>query len=268
MLGSKRFRSALCPLALVLVLGAFFLLDTQLAVQSFPGLNPPSPPSATHWLGTDDQGRDVAARLFFGLGNSLLFGLLTWAGTAVVGYGWGMAQGLLGGKSDLWMQRLTEIWTTLPCFIILMLCFELRPPSFTDLVLFWVAFGWVGLSRYARAETLRLRSLPFTEAARAMGTSPLRLAFRHILPNSLTPLLSLTPALIGSAITGLAALDYLGLGLAAPTPSLGELLRQGQNNLSCWWLSAVPVCVLATTLLTVTWIGERLRRAVDVRGSG
>jgi len=228
---------------------------------------PPHPPSSENILGTDDRGRDLLARLVYGFRNSFLFAIVSWVLIAILAYLIGGVQGYLGGKTDLFTQRTVEIWSSLPVLYILLFLMAIFPSNLTLLLLVWAAFSWVGLSGYVRAEVLRIRKLEYVMAARAAGASHRRILISHILPNALTPLITFTPFLISASIVSLAALDYLGLGLPPPTPSWGELLRQGKENLRSWWLGFFPFLALFGTVLLLNFLGEGLRRAMDARSN-
>lgn len=225
----------------------------------------PAAPSATHLLGTDDRGRDVLARLIYGFRISVLFALALTAVGTVLGVLAGAVQGYLGGRTDLVGQRLIEIWSSLPELYLLIIFASLFRPSIWLLLALLAAFGWMGLADYVRAEFLRGRNLDYVRAARALGARDRTIMFRHLLPNSLTPVLTFLPFRISGAIVALTSLDFLGLGVPPETPSLGELLAQGKENLSAWWLSAGTFVVLVGTLLLLIFIGEALREAADAR---
>jgi len=225
----------------------------------------PAPPSEKHLLGTDDRGRDVLARLIYGFRLSVLFAFaLTFIGT-VLGVFMGAVQGYIGGRVDLTCQRIIEIWSSLPELYLLIIFASLFQPSIFLLLALLAAFGWMGLSDYVRAEFLRGRSLDYVRSARALGVSDAGVMFRHLLPNSMTPVLTFLPFRISGAIVALTSLDFLGLGVSPQTPSLGELLAQGKENLTAWWLSASTFMVLVGTLMLLIFIGEALREAVDAR---
>jgi microcin C transport system permease protein len=227
---------------------------------------PPTPPSRRHWLGTDDRGRDLLARLVYGFRNSMLFALATWGLTVLLSFLVGATQGFFGGRYDFAVQRFSEIWSALPVLYVILFLLSLFPASLRLLTGVWVAFGWVGLSAYLRAETLRVRKLDYVVATRALGLGLPSVLFRHVLPNVLVPVVTFTPFLVASAIGGLAALDYLGLGLPPPAASWGELLRQGKENLRSWWLALFPFTCLFGTLCLLNFVGEGLRGAFDTRG--
>ncbi|MFN4360620.1 MAG: ABC transporter permease [Hylemonella sp.] len=225
----------------------------------------PSAPSADNWLGTDDRGRDVAARLLYGFRISVLFALaLTFIGV-VLGVITGAIQGFFGGKTDLWFQRFIEIWGSMPELYLLIIFSAMFDPSVALLLILLSLFGWMGLSDYVRAEFLRNRQLDYVRAARAMGLSNGQIIWRHILPNSLTPVVTFLPFRMSAAILALTSLDFLGLGVPPGTPSLGELLAQGKNNIDAWWISLSTFAVLVITLLLLTFMGDALRDALDPR---
>ncbi len=228
----------------------------------------PAPPSLDNWLGTDDRGRDVLSRLIYGFRLSILFGLaLTMVGVSV-GIITGSLMGFFGGKFDLISQRLIEIWSAMPELYLLIIFASIFNPSIWLLIVLLAAFGWMGLSDYVRAEFFRNRSLEYVRAARALGLTNLQIMRRHILPNSLTPVITFLPFRMSAAILSLTSLDFLGLGVPPGTPSLGELLSQGKGNLDAWWISLSTFAVLVTTLLLLTFMGEALRDAFDSRRSG
>jgi microcin C transport system permease protein len=228
----------------------------------------PAPPSFDNWLGTDDRGRDVLSRLIYGFRLSILFGLaLTIVGVSV-GIITGSLMGFFGGKFDLVSQRLIEIWSAMPELYLLIIFASIFNPSIWLLIILLAAFGWMGLSDYVRAEFFRNRALEYVRAARALGLTNLQIMRRHILPNSLTPVITFLPFRMSAAILSLTSLDFLGLGVPPGTPSLGELLSQGKSNLDAWWISLSTFVVLVATLLLLTFMGEALRDAFDSRKSG
>ena len=228
----------------------------------------PAPPSLENWLGTDDRGRDVLARLIYGFRLSILFGLaLTIVGVSV-GIITGSLMGFFGGKFDLISQRLIEIWSAMPELYLLIIFASIFNPSVSLLIILLAAFGWMGLSDYVRAEFFRNRALEYVRAARALGLTNVQIMWRHILPNSLTPVITFLPFRMSAAILSLTSLDFLGLGVPPGTPSLGELLSQGKGNLDAWWISLSTFVVLVATLLLLTFMGEALRDAFDSRKSG
>lgn len=228
----------------------------------------PAPPSFDNWLGTDDRGRDVLSRLIYGFRLSILFGLaLTVVGVSV-GIITGSLMGFFGGKFDLISQRLIEIWSAMPELYLLIIFASIFNPSIWLLIVLLAAFGWMGLSDYVRAEFFRNRALEYVRAAKALGLTNLQIMRRHILPNSLTPVITFLPFRMSAAILSLTSLDFLGLGVPPGTPSLGELLSQGKSNLDAWWISLSTFVVLVLTLLLLTFMGEALRDAFDSRKSG
>ena len=226
----------------------------------------PAPPGGGHWLGTDAEGRDMAARLLYGFRISVYCGLaLTFAGT-LLGIVIGALQGYFGGRVDLTTQRLIEVWNAIPELYLLIILASIFAPSLTLLLAVFAAFGWISLSDYVRAEFLRNRNLEFVKAARALGLSNRQIIVRHLLPNSMTPVITFLPFRMSAAILFLTSLDFLGLGV--PTlPSLGELLREGKDNLDAWWISVPTFIVLVATLLLLTFVGDALRDAFDTRKS-
>ena len=225
----------------------------------------PAPPSADNLLGTDDRGRDVLARLIYGFRLSVLFAFVLTAIGVVLGVLAGALQGYLGGRFDLFAQRLIEIWGSMPELYLLIIFASLFDPSILLLIILLSLFGWMGLADYVRAEFLRGRNLDYVTAARALGVSNRAIMFRHLLPNSLTPVITFLPFRISGAILALTSLDFLGLGVPPTTPSLGELLAQGKENIEAWWLSVTTFVVLVGTLTLLIFIGEALREALDTR---
>ncbi len=227
----------------------------------------PAPPSADNWLGTDDRGRDLLARLLYGFRVSVLFGLALTAAGSLFGVLIGGLQGYCGGRIDLLGQRLTEIWMSMPELYLLLIFASIFEPGLLILLTIMTVFGWMGLADYVRAECLRTRNLEYVTAARAMGLSSWHIALRHVLPNSLTPVLTFLPFRMGAAVLALTSLDFLGLGVAGQYPSLGELLAQGKANLDAWWISLSAFGVLVGMLLLLIFIGEGLRQAFDPRAA-
>lgn len=225
----------------------------------------PSAPSHDNWLGTDDRGRDLLAQLIYGFRLSVLFGLaLTFTGV-VIGVITGALQGYAGGKTDLVFQRFMEIWGSMPELYLLIIFSAIFAPSVALLLFLLSLFGWMGLSDYVRAEFLRNRQMDYVRAARALGVSNLHIMWRHILPNSMTPVVTFLPFRMSAAILALTSLDFLGLGVPPGTPSLGELLSQGKANIDAWWISLSTFAVLVITLLLLTFMGDALRDALDPR---
>lgn len=225
----------------------------------------PSPPSAQNWLGTDDQGRDVVARLIYGFRISVLFGLILTFFSSIIGVAAGAVQGYFGGLTDLLFQRFIEIWSGLPTLLILIILASLFVPSFWMLLGILLLFGWMGLVGVVRAEFLRGRNFNYVLAARALGVSNRKIMFKHILPNAMVATITFLPFILSGAITSLTALDFLGLGLPPGSASLGELLNQGKANLQAPWLGVSSFVVLSVMLSLLIFIGEAVRDALDPR---
>ncbi|KAF0115332.1 MAG: microcin C transport system permease protein [Rhodospirillaceae bacterium] len=225
----------------------------------------PAPPSTDNWLGTDDQGRDVAARLIYGFRLSVLFGLLLAGVSSVIGVMAGAVQGYFGGWIDLLGQRFLEIWSGMPELFILIILSAVITPGVWSLLGILALFSWTALVGVVRAEFLRGRNFTYVEAARALGVSDVVIMFRHVLPNAMVATLTFTPFLVSSAIVALTALDFLGLGLPPGTPSLGELLRQGKENLQGPWLAITGFAVVSVQVVLLVFIGEAVRDAFDPR---
>jgi len=225
----------------------------------------PSAPSRDNWLGTDDRGRDLLAQLIYGFRVSVLFALALTVTGVVLGVLTGAVQGYFGGKTDLAFQRFIEIWSAMPELYLLIIFSAVFAPSLALLLVLLSLFGWMGLSDYVRAEFLRNRQLDYVRAARALGVGNWQIIRRHVLPNSLTPVVTFLPFRMSGAILALTSLDFLGLGVPPGTPSLGELLSQGKNNIDAWWISLATFAVLVVTLLLLTFMGDALRDALDPR---
>lgn len=229
------------------------------------GEYPPYPPSISskHYLGTDMAGRDILARLIYGFRIAILFSLLLLTVTYVIGVSLGAVMGYLGGTFDLVFQRIIEILSNVPILYIIMIVASIITPNFWTLALLLAAFSWMGLTWYMRTETYRENTREYVLAARAIGASNSRIMFKHILPNSVSILVTFFPFSVVSGITALTSLDYLGFGLPTPTPSWGELLQQGTSNLEYQWIAASAVAALSIVLTLVTFIGEAIREAFD-----
>lgn len=225
----------------------------------------PYPPVRGHWMGIDAAGRDVLARVLYGLRTSMAFGLVLVLAAMVLGSLVGAVQGFFGGAVDIAGQRLIEIWSALPFLYVMILMGSVFGQGFAILLVCYGLFNWIGVSYYVRAEFLRLRQQPFVEAARCMGIPTWKIMARHVMPNALTPLITLFPFLLVGAIGSLAALDYLGFGLPPLTPSWGELLHQAQQFRWAWWLILYPSLALFTVMLLGVFIGEGVRDAYDPR---
>jgi microcin C transport system permease protein len=225
----------------------------------------PAPPDADNLLGTEDRGRDLLAQLLYGFRVSVVFALIVTGLATLFGVLYGAIQGYFAGWTDIAMERFNEIWSAMPTLYMLIIFSALFSPSFWLLVILLSMFGWLGIAAYVRAEFLRNRTLDYVRAARALGQSNRRIIRRHILPNSLTPVVTLIPFEMAAAIGALTSLDFLGLGMPPGTPSLGDLLNQGKNNLDAWWISLSTFVVLVVTLLLLILIGDALRDALDPR---
>lgn len=225
----------------------------------------PSAPSRDNLLGTDDRGRDLLAQLIYGFRVSVLFALALTASGVVLGVLTGAIQGYFGGKTDLAFQRFIEIWGAMPELYLLIIFSAVFAPSISLLLVLLSLFGWMGLSDYVRAEFLRNRQMDYVKSARALGVGHAQIIWRHILPNSLTPVVTFLPFRMSAAILALTSLDFLGLGVPPGTPSLGELLSQGKANIDAWWISLSTFGVLVVTLLLLTLMGDALRDALDPR---
>ncbi|HEY1102948.1 MAG TPA: ABC transporter permease [Burkholderiaceae bacterium] len=225
----------------------------------------PAAPSNENILGSDDRGRDLLAQLIYGFRVSVLFGLALTAIGVAIGVLTGAVQGYFGGKTDLAFQRFIEIWGSMPELYLLIIFSAIFTPSVWLLLVLLSLFGWMGLSDYVRAEFLRNRQMDYVRAARALGVGNLRIMRHHILPNSMTPVVTFLPFRMSAAILALTSLDFLGLGVPPGTPSLGELLSQGKDNLDAWWISLSTFAVLVVTLLLLTFMGDALRDALDPR---
>jgi len=225
----------------------------------------PSPPSRVNWLGTDDQGRDVLARLIYGFRISVLFGLVLTGLSSVVGIAAGAVQGYFGGLLDLGFQRFIEIWSGLPVLYLLIIMASFIEPNFWWLLGLMLLFSWMGLVDVVRAEFLRARNFDYVRAARALGISDPVIILRHLLPNATVATITFLPFILNGSITTLTSLDFLGFGLPPGSPSLGELLAQGKANLQAPWLGLTAFFVLASMLSLLIFIGEAVRDAFDPR---
>jgi microcin C transport system permease protein len=225
----------------------------------------PSPPTWQNWLGTDDQARDVASRLIYGFRISVLFGLTLTILSTIVGIAAGAVQGYFGGRIDLFFQRFIEIWSSLPTLYLLIILASIVQPNFWWLLGLLLLFSWMSLVGVVRAEFLRTRNFDYVRAARALGARDLAIMSRHILPNAMTAALSFLPFILSGAITSLTALDFLGFGLPAGSPSLGEILNQGKNNLTAPWLGLSGFVVIGGMLSLLIFVGEGVRDAFDPR---
>jgi microcin C transport system permease protein len=218
-----------------------------------------------HILGTDDQGRDVFARLVYGFRISVLFGLTLTILSSVVGVVAGAVQGYFGGWTDLLFQRFIEIWTSIPTLYLLLIISSILAPSFWVLLTILLLFSWVALVGVVRAEFLRGRNFEYVNAARALGVGNWTIMFRHLLPNAMVATITFMPFILGGSITTLTSLDFLGFGMPPGSPSLGELLAQGKNNLQAPWLGLTGFAVISVMLSLLVFAGEAVRDAFDPR---
>jgi microcin C transport system permease protein len=225
----------------------------------------PAPPSAVNWLGTDDQGRDLMARLIYGFRISVLFGLILTLASSVIGIAAGAVQGYFGGTADLLLQRLIEIWSGMPRLYLLIILAAIVEPNFWWLLGLLLLFEWMALVGVVRAEFLRARNFDYVRAARALGIRDRVIMFRHVLPNAMVATLTFLPFILNGSITTLTSLDFLGFGLPPGSPSLGEILAQGKANLQAPWLGLTGFVVLAGMLTLLVFIGEAARDALDPR---
>jgi len=225
----------------------------------------PAPPSSVNWLGVDDQGRDVLARLIYGFRISVLFGLTLTFFSSIVGVAAGAVQGFFGGTTDLLFQRFIEIWSGLPVLFLLIILATIVEPTFWWLLGLLLLFSWMSLVGVVRAEFLRARNFDYVRAARALGVGNVTLMWRHVLPNAMVATLTMLPFLLNGSITALTSLDFLGFGLPAGSASLGELLAQGKGNLRAWWLGLTGFLSIAVLLSLIVFVGEAVRDAFDPR---
>ena len=225
----------------------------------------PSAPDATHWLGTDDQARDVVARLIYGFRISILFGFALTIISAVIGIGAGAIQGYFGGWTDLMFQRFIEVWSGLPILYLLIILASIVEPNFWWLLAIMLLFSWMGFVGVVRAEFLRARNFEYVRAARSMGVGDRTIMFRHILPNAMVATLTFMPFTLSGSVTVLTSLEFLGIGLPPGSASLGELLAQGKANLQAPWLGLTGFFTIAVMLSMLIFIGEAVRDAFDPR---
>ena len=238
---------------------------SYVSVRKGEGRRTLQPPSRQHWLGTDDSGRDVMARLIYGFRISVLFGLALTLASTVIGIAAGAVQGYFGGVVDLVMQRFLEIWSSMPTLYLLIILASFIQPGFWVLLGIMLLFSWMSLVGLVRAEFLRGRNFDYVRAARALGMMDVRIMFRHILPNAMTASLTFLPFILAGSVTTLTSLDFLGFGLPVGSPSLGELLLQGKNNLTAPWLAFTGFFVIALMLSLLVFIGEAVRDAFNPR---
>ncbi|MDA8135110.1 MAG: ABC transporter permease subunit [Desulfobacteraceae bacterium] len=228
---------------------------------------PPFAPSfrERHFLGTDNVGRDILARLVYGFRTAIVFSLVLLVLNYTMGISLGCAMGYFGGKFDLIFQRVIEIWSNIPFLYVIMIIASILIPSFMILLLIMAFFGWIGITWVMRTMTYKEKQKEYILAVRSMGATHARIIFRHIIPNTLSVIVTYAPFAVSGGIVALTSLDYLGFGLPAPTPSWGELLSQGWQNMEAWWIAASVTGALVLTLMCVTFIGEGIREAFDPR---
>ncbi len=239
-----------------------FDYNTQLEDPQRPS---PSKPTSENFLGTDDIGRDVMARVIYGFRLSACFGLILTFLSSIIGITAGAVQGYFGGRVDLYAQRFIELWTSLPQLFILLIFAQLFEPGFFLLLGILLLFSWTALVGVVRAEFLRGRNFDYIKAARALGLSDTKIMFKHLLPNAMVATITMLPFILSGSLATLTALDYLGLGLPPGQPSLGELLKQGKENLHAWWLMTTGFLVISIMLSLLVFIGEAARDALDPR---
>lgn len=226
---------------------------------------PPFPPSTRdrHYLGTDTIGRDVLARLIYGFRIAIFFSFVLLVITYTIGVSIGSAMGYLGGKFDLFFQRIIEIWSNIPFLYIIIIVSSIVVPSFLMLILIMTFFGWIGMTWTMRTITYKEKAREYVFAARSLGATNIRIIFKHIIPNTIAIIVTFAPFTVSGSIVSLTSLDYLGFGLPPPTPSWGELLQQGSASMEAWWIIGSVVAAMVLTLLTVTFVGEAVREAFD-----
>ncbi|MDA3787793.1 MAG: ABC transporter permease subunit [Desulfobacula sp.] len=226
---------------------------------------PPFPPSfkENHFLGTDNVGRDIFARLVYGFRTAIIFSFVLLLLNYTIGITIGCSMGYFGGKFDLIFQRIIEIWSNVPFLYVIIIIASIVIPSFMILLLIMAFFGWIGITWVMRTMTYKEKEKEYVLAMRTLGASHARIIFKHIIPNTISVIVTYAPFAISGGIVSLTSLDYLGFGLPAPTPSWGELLSQGWQNMEAWWIVSSVVAALIITLMTVTFIGEGIREAFD-----
>lgn len=229
------------------------------------GAYPPFPPSLgdRHFLGTDNVGRDILARLVYGFRTAMGFSVILLVLNYSIGISLGCAMGYFGGRFDLFVQRILEVWSNIPFLYVVIIVSSVVVPSFMILLCIMAFFGWIQMTWVMRTMTYREKEREYVLAARSLGASHARIIFKHIIPNTVSVIVTYAPFAISGGIVALTSLDYLGFGLPAPTPSWGELLQQGWTNMGAWWISASVVAALVITLMIVTFTGEGIREALD-----
>jgi len=226
---------------------------------------PPFAPSLKekHFLGTDNVGRDILARLVYGFRTAIIFSFVLLIMNYTIGITIGCSMGYFGGKFDLFFQRIIEIWNNVPFLYVIIIIASIMIPNFIILLLIMAFFGWIGITWVMRTMTFKEKEREYILAVRSLGASHARIIFKHIIPNTISVIVTYAPFAISGGIVSLTSLDYLGFGLPAPTPSWGELLSQGWQNMGAWWIVSSVVAALVITLMTVTFIGEGIREAFD-----
>ena len=225
----------------------------------------PAPPSKKNWLGTDDQARDVLARLIYGFRISILFGFTLTFFSMIIGVSAGAIQGYFGGKTDLFFQRFMEIWSAIPTLYVLIILASIVQPNFWWLLAILLLFSWMGYVGVVRAEFLRARNFDYVRAARALGVSNFKIMLRHLLPNATVATITFLPFSLSASVTALSGLDFLGFGLPPGSASLGEMVNQGRNNLQAPWLGLTSFFTLGLMLGLLVFVGEAIRDALDPR---
>ena len=236
-------------------------LETDLRAGTYPPFAPSL--AEQHYLGTDTVGRDMVARLVYGFRIAIFFALLLLAANYIVGVSIGCAMGYIGGRFDLFFQRIIEIWSNVPFLYVIIIISSVMVPNFFMLIIIMAFFGWIGITWTMRTITYKEKARDYIMAARALGATNTRIIFRHILPNTMSVIVTFAPFSISSGIVALTSLDYLGFGLPPPTPSWGELLQQGWGNMDAWWIAGSVVAAMLITLTLVTFTGEAVREAFD-----
>ncbi|MBW1697218.1 MAG: ABC transporter permease subunit [Deltaproteobacteria bacterium] len=258
---AERFRSSDDGNWVLMPIVPYNAYENDLKQNAFP----PFPPSVRdkHYLGTDTVGRDVLARLVYGFRIAIFFSLLLLAVTYSIGVSIGSLMGFWGGKFDLFFQRIIEIWSNVPFLYVIIIISSIMVPNFYTLIIIMSLFGWIGITWTMRTATYKERAREYVLAARTLGAGNIRIIFKHIIPNTIAIIVTFAPFSVSGGIIALTSLDYLGFGLPPPTPSWGELLQQGWNNLDAYWIAGSVVVAMVVTLITVTFIGEAVREAFD-----
>jgi microcin C transport system permease protein len=239
----------------------FDAYENDLKEDEFPPFSPSS--KEKHYMGTDAVGRDIVARLVYGFRIAIFFSLLLLLVNYTIGVSIGSAMGFWGGKFDLIFQRIIEIWSNVPFLYVIIIISSIMVPNFFMLTLIMAFFGWIGITWTMRTVTYKEKAREYALAAKALGASNLRIIFKHIIPNTIAIIVTFAPFSVSGGIVALTSLDYLGFGLPPPTPSWGELLQQGWNNLDAWWIAGSVIAAMIITLVTVTFVGEAVREAFD-----